>query len=388
MIRAIGVITTGRADYGLLRPVMSQIAGRSGLALTIYATGTHLSRAHGMTVDEIEADGFEVAERVEMLTASDSPLGVATTMALTTLGFAQCFARCRPDILVVLGDRSELHAAVVAALPFNLPIAHLHGGESTEGAIDDPLRHSVTKMSHLHFPATEFYARRILQMGEESWRITVAGAPSLDNLTSVAIPDRATLGQRLGFDEKRPFLLVTYHPVTREPEHASIRTRALIDVLEDEEREIVVTHPNADTGRHSVLAELEGLAARRTNVRLVVSAGIDMYFGLMAHAEAMVGNSSSGIVEAASFELPVVNIGIRQQGRLRPPNVIDAGDEAADIRAGLDRALSPMFRAGLRGMTNPYGDGRAAERIVERVANVEVDRELLIKRFGSVAERS
>lgn len=387
MIRAIGVITTGRADYGLLRPVMSQIAGRSGLALTIYATGTHLSRAHGMTVDEIEADGFEVTERVEMLTASDSPLGVATTMALTTLGFAQCFARCRPDILVVLGDRSELHAAVVAALPFNLPIAHLHGGESTEGAIDDPLRHSVTKMSHLHFPATEFYARRILQMGEESWRITVAGAPSLDNLTSVAIPDRATLGQRLGFDEKRPFLLVTYHPVTREPEHASIRTRALIDVLEDEEREIVVTHPNADTGRHSVLAEMEGLAARRTNVRLVVSAGIDMYFGLMAHAEAMVGNSSSGIVEAASFELPVVNIGIRQQGRLRPPNVIDAGNEAADIRAGLDRALSPTFRAGLRGMTNPYGDGRAAERIVERLANVEVDRELLIKRFGSVAER-
>jgi UDP-hydrolysing UDP-N-acetyl-D-glucosamine 2-epimerase len=384
-LRTIGVVTVARSDYGLLRPVLRAIEADDALRLRLYVSGMHLAPAFGNTVEAIEADGFAIDERVETLAASDTPTGVATSMGLGAVAFAQAYARARPDLLVVLGDRFEVHAAALAALPFNLPVAHIHGGESTAGAIDDPIRHSLTKLSHLHFPATERYARRIAAMGEEPWRITVAGAPGLDTLREVEPLDRAALAARLGVDPQRPFVLITYHPVTLEPERAPERVDALLAALRDVDAQLVITHPNADTGRTAVLERLEAFAAQRTGAHLVVNAGIEAYAGLMAHAEAMVGNSSSGIIEAASFALPVVNVGMRQHGRVRAANVIDALDDTAAIRAALDRALDPAFRASLRGLVNPYGDGHAAQRIGARLREVELGERLLMKHFHEVA---
>lgn len=380
-MRRVGVVTSSRADYGILRPVLRALQDDPRIGLDLYVTGTHLLPAFGTTVTEIEADGFEIGERVEMLAASDSAEGIASSMALGTLAFGGLLSRRSPDLLLVLGDRFEIHAAAVAALPHGIPLAHIHGGESSEGAIDERIRHSITKLAHLHFPSTEHYGRRIVQMGEEPWRVTVSGAPSIDNLGVIEVPDRATLAHRLAFDPDRPFLLVTYHPVTLDPERESDRLDALLAAIGAREEQILITHPNADAQRHAVLGRIEAFASERSDAQLLVNAGTEAYFGLMTEAEAMVGNSSSGIIEAASFELPVVNVGIRQQGRLRPPNVIDAPDDPAAIGAAIDRATSTEFRAGLRGLANPYGDGGAAARIVERLATVPLGEELLIKRF-------
>jgi UDP-hydrolysing UDP-N-acetyl-D-glucosamine 2-epimerase len=374
-MRTVGVVTTSRADYGILRPVLRAITSHPDLDLRLYVSGSHLAERHGLTVSEVEADGFPIAERLETLTGDDSPEGIAASMAQTTSAFGAAFARSRPDVLVVLGDRFEMHAAAVAALPFTLPLAHLHGGEVTEGAIDEALRHGLTKMSHLHFPATEAYADRIEQLGEERWRITVAGAPSLDNLRDVALLGREELGT------DRNFLLVTYHPVTLEPEHAGERAAAVLEALRDVDADLVITAPNADTGREAVLSRIEAFVASRPGAQLLVNAGTQRYFSLMAHAAAMVGNSSSGIIEAASFGLPVVNVGIRQRGRLRARNVIDAPEETGAIRAAVDEAMSRAFRTTLDGLVNPYGDGHAAERIVRRLAEVPLDGHLLHKHF-------
>jgi UDP-hydrolysing UDP-N-acetyl-D-glucosamine 2-epimerase len=375
-VRTVGVVTVGRSDYGILRPVMRAIDAHGELALRVYAT------AHGVAVDEIEGDGLRVDEVVEMLEPSDDPAGIAASMGHGTAAFGALYARERPDLLCVLGDRFEVHSAVAAAVPHTLPVAHVHGGDVTEGAFDDALRHSITKLSHLHFPATEDAARRILQMGEERWRVTVAGAPGLDNLREILPPGRDALGARLGFDGSRPFLLVTYHPVTLEHERVGERVDALLAALGEAGRTLVLTHPNADTGRGAVLERLEAFAAARDDAVVVDNAGTEAYFGLMAHADAMVGNSSSGIIEAASFELPVVNVGARQNGRLRAANVIDTGDGADEIAAGIAKATSPGFRDALRGTANPYGDGHASERIAARLAEVELGERLRRKRFS------
>lgn len=375
------MVTVARSDYGILRPVLRAIEADDGLALRLYAAGSHLSPAMGLTVEEIEADGFAVAERLETLVASDTPAGVAASMGLGTLAFAQAFARHRPDLLVLLGDRFEVHAAAAAALPFMLPVAHVHGGEVTEGAIDESIRHSITKLSHLHFASTERYARRIAQLGEEPWRVCVSGAPGLDNLHTVRPLQRDELGQRLGFDVTRPFLLVTYHPVTLDFERAEELVGGLVAALRDIDCDLVITHPNADTARGAVLRALDSLTRDHPRAHLIANAGTEAYFALMHHADAMVGNSSSGIIEAASFGLPVVNVGARQAGRLRAANVVDTADDPAAIAAGLRRARSEAFREGLVDLVNPYGDGHAAARIVERLRGVALDRRLLVKRF-------
>jgi UDP-hydrolysing UDP-N-acetyl-D-glucosamine 2-epimerase len=376
-VRTIGVVTTSRADYGILRPVLRAIEAHPELHLRLYVSGSHLLERHGMTVRGIEADGFPIAERLETLTGDDTPQGITASMALGTREFGAAFARSAPDLLVVLGDRYEMHAAAVAALPFTVPLAHLHGGEVTEGAIDEALRHGITKMSHLHFPATGASADRIAQLGEERWRITVAGAPSLDNLREIEILDRSALG----ISPDRPFLLVTYHPMTLEPEHAGERAQAVLDALRDVDADLVITAPNADTGREAVMRRIEAFVAERRGANLLTNAGTQRYFSLMAHAAAMVGNSSSGIIEAASFGLPVVNVGIRQRGRLRARNVIDTPENAQAIRAAVDQAISPAFREATAVIDNPYGDGHASERIATRLAEVPLDTHLLHKHF-------
>lgn len=384
-MRTIAVVTVARSDYGIYKPVLAAIKADRRLSLQVVAGGTHLSRRHGMTVRLIEKDGLRVAARVPTVSASDEPAGIAGAIARASAGFARAWARLKPDLILVLGDRYEMHAAALAALPFLIPVAHIHGGELTEGAFDDSLRHSLTKLSHLHFPATARAARRIRQLGEEPWRVTVSGAPALDGFLSRPPLTRAAWAKRLGLPPGPAPLLVTFHPATLEYERAEAQTRELLAALDGAGRPVVLTMPNADTRSGRVRRMLRRWADSRPGVRLFENLG-DLYPSTLAHAAAMVGNSSSGIIEAPSFGLPVVNVGSRQRGRERGANVIDAAPSRASIAAALRRALDPRFRRSLAGRANPYGRGRAARTIAARLASAPLSR-LIPKKFNDLGGR-
>jgi UDP-hydrolysing UDP-N-acetyl-D-glucosamine 2-epimerase len=388
-LRAISAVTAARSDYGIYLPVLRRIREDADLSLRLIVTGMHLSPEFGLTVKEIEADGFEVAERVETLLSSDTPQGIAKSIGLGVLGFAQVYARSRPDVLLVLGDRFEMYAATLAALPFKIPVAHIHGGELTQGAIDDALRHSMTKLSHLHFVSTQEYARRVIQMGEEPWRVVVSGAPSLDNLRLVKLFTREELAARFGLRLGRePFVLVTFHPATLEYEQTEWQVAELLAALEVCDLPVIFTMPNADTSGRTIARMIEEFTATHRSAQAVDNLGTQGYFSMMALTAAMVGNSSSGIIEAASFELPVVNVGSRQRGRVRGENVIDVDYNRASILEGLQEALAPGFREKLRGIRNPYGSGAASEKIVEVLKQVQLDDKLVTKRFHDLGALS
>jgi UDP-hydrolysing UDP-N-acetyl-D-glucosamine 2-epimerase len=368
-VRRVAVVTVGRSDYGIYRPVLRRIVDDPELELGLVVAGAHV--AHG-SVAEIESDGFPIAARIDVRPDDDRPVSAAVAAGRMSSELAEAYERIRPDLVLALGDRYEMLAAVAAAVPLGLPIAHIHGGELTEGAIDDAVRHAITKLSHLHFVATEEYAARVRRLGEESWRVTVSGAPALDNLELLAAES--------GPEVDEPFLLATWHPVTLEPDDAERQLDALLGALADAGTTVVFTHPNADPGRAAIVEAIE-----RSGARVFPSLGTRDYFALMRRAAAMVGNSSSGIVEAASFGLPVVNVGSRQRGRVRGANVIDVEPERGAIAGAIAEAISPEFRARVRDLQNPYGDGHAAERIVARLKAVPLGRELLVKRFEEAA---
>lgn len=384
-MRTIGVVTGSRSDYGSMLPILRKIQASEELKLHLLVTGMHLAAEFGLTVRVIEADGFQISERIEMLLSSDTPEGIAKSIGLGTIGFAQAYARLRPDILVVLGDRFEMLAATLAALPFKIPVAHIHGGELTQGAIDDALRHAITKLSHLHCVATEEAARRVIQMGEEAWRVTISGAPSLETLQAAAPLGLEELLTQHGLPPQVTPLLVTYHPVTLEYERTEWQVRELLGALQACGLPVVFTAPNADTGGRIITRLIQEFVDSHDSAWLITNAGTAGYVSLMQRAAAMVGNSSSGIIEAPSFGLPVVNIGTRQQGRLRAENVIDVGYRRGEILDGIQRAVAPEFRARLRGLPNPYGDGRASEVIVRRLQEVSLDHDLIAKRFMDAA---
>ncbi len=299
------------------------------------------------------------------------------------MGFSQAFNRERPDLLFLLGDRTETLAAAVAALPFNIPIAHLHGGEATEGLIDDAVRHAITKMSHLHFVSTEIYATRVRQMGEAPDRVIVCGAPALDNLNDQLWISPDELERRIGLPMDPPPLVVTYHPVTLSPNDAHWQIAALLDALDEVGGPVIITYPNADTGNASIIAAIRTFEASRPHIRALESLGTVLYYSLLRHAAAMVGNSSSGLIESASFKLPTVNIGDRQKGRVRGANVIDCGEDRHSIAAAIRSATSPAFRQSLADLENPYGDGHAAQKILAILSDHPMDSSLLRKPFYS-----
>ena len=381
-MRTIGVVTTSRADYGIYLPLLKRIKNDPDLQLYLIVSGMHLSPEFGLTVRNIEADGFEIAERVDMLLSSDSPEGIAKSVGVGVVGFAQVYARYRPDILVVFGDRFEMYSAVIAAVPFNIPIAHLHGGELTQGAIDEVLRHSITKMSHLHFVATEEYARRVQQMGEEAWRVIVSGSLSLDQLRTMTMLTRADLASRYNLVLDKPPLLVTFHSTTLEYKKVEWQMSELLAALEMSNLPVVFTSPNADTHGRVLLSMIDDYVKSNPAAQKVDTFGTLGYFSMMRFAQAMVGNSSSGIIEAASFRLPVVNIGNRQKGRARGINVIDVGYDRASILNGIHRAEANEFRTSLRDMTNLYAtDVEAAQTILDTLKRVTLDETLLVKKF-------
>lgn len=379
MNKSIGVVTVGRTDWGIWKPVIDGIRNDRSLELRLYVTGTHLSPEFGLTVNDVINDGFEIHERVEVLISSDSPQGVSKAIGLGLIRFAEVFSRSAPDLLLVLGDRFETFAAVSAAMSFKIPVAHIHGGESTEGAFDQLIRHAITKMSHIHFPATQEYADRIINMGEESWRVHPCGAPGVDSMVATSPIGLSAFARTYDIDATHPFLLVTYHPVTLEYESTNLQVRKLLSALEQSNLQMIITFPNADTSSRGVLKLLTSFVGTHPNAKLVSSMGLIGYSSAMRHAAAMVGNSSSGIIEAASFELPVVNIGNRQNGRTKPLNVIDVGYESSEILSGIQQATSRKFRDSIRGIDNPYGSGSASRKILDTLRSVQLDHRLLLK---------
>lgn len=377
-MRRVAVVTTSRADYGIYRPVLRALARRPELEPVLLVSGAHLSEEHGGTVADIERDGWPIAARIE-LPLDDTTFGVTRATAAALVGFGEAYRDAQPDLVLVLGDRYEMHAAALAALPARIPVAHLHGGERSEGAFDEALRHGITKLSHIHLTSTEDSARRVVQLGEEPWRVTVTGAPSIDALLSeprLAAPELASL---LGVPFDPAPVLVALHPATLggDPKNDA---DALAGALAVVDRPLVITAPNADPGGRAIRARFEALVAERPDAVLRSHLG-DAYRSVLAAAAVLVGNSSSGIIEAATFGLPVVNIGARQDGRVRARNVIDVAAQRDAIVAGLDAALEPGFRDGLADLENPYGDGHASDRIAERLATTPLDQALLMKRF-------
>lgn len=384
--RKIGVVTVARSDFGIYEPVIDHIKADPLFDLHLMATGAHFAPAFGRTVTDIEEKGLEYVPGLEMLLASDSSQGVGKSLGLGIISFAQAFAADRPDLLVVLGDRVEMLCGPVAALAYNIPVAHIHGGAVTEGAIDELVRHAITKMSHLHFVSCDEYAHRVIQMGEEPWRVHNVGAPGLDRVVANQTLPKSESSARVGMDLSLDTLLATYHPVTLELGDLENQVDSFLTALESSGYQIVITYPNSDEGSSTIIEKFHKFSDQhRDRVRLLKNAGTETYLSLMAAVSAMVGNSSSGIVEAPSFHLPVVNIGTRQQGKLRAANVIDVGYSTKEIAAGIQRATSKEFAKGLLGLVNPYGDGHAGRRIVEVLRTVPLNDRLLRKKFVDLA---
>lgn len=378
----IAVVTGQRADYGLLYWLLKEMESDGDLQSVLIATGMHLSPEAGLTVKEIERDGFEVYEKVEMLLSSDTPAAIAKSIGLGVIGFSQTFARTKPDLLVLLGDRFEMLAAAIAAMPFTIPIAHIGGGEKSEGTIDEGIRHALTKMSHLHFVIDDISANRIKKMGEQSWRIFVAGSLRLDFLNHLAEIrlDKKKLSEKLGVDFSQEVILAIYHPVTLEFEDTERQVGNLIEALRSIDRPTVIIYPNLDTSGRVIIDAIERFTQNNRKVKLFRNLSRELYLSLLSAVAVLVGNSSSAIIEAPSFKLPAVNIGNRQKGRVRTRNVIDVGYEVEDIVAGIREALyDKEFRKELEGLKNPFGDGFAAARIVKTLKGIQIDQNLIEK---------
>jgi UDP-hydrolysing UDP-N-acetyl-D-glucosamine 2-epimerase len=380
MMRRIGVVTVGRSDYGIYHPLLRAIRDDIQCQLCLIAAGAHLSPVFGNTLSEIEGDGLEIGARVPMLLSGDSPEEVAMSMGVGIINFTNAYRDLQPDLLVLLGDRFEMLAAAVAALPLRIPVAHLHGGELTQGAMDDSIRHAISKLSHLHFASAAAYGRRIEQMGEEPSRVFVTGSPVVDAILSEPVIGKDELEKELGAQLKNA-LLVTYHPVTLEHERTEEHLTTLLAVLSRFENQVLFTYPNADMGNTVIIDHLQRFAASRPRTHIFVNLGRRKYHSLQRYVAAMVGNSSSGIIEASIFKLPVVNIGDRQMGRLRTSNIIDVPDEALAIERAIHTVLSPQFRESISQMEHPYGKGDASKQILQTLKTVPLNGSLLKKRF-------
>ena len=384
--RRIGVVTTSRADYGHLYWPLRELAADPTIELGVFVLGAHLSPHFGFTVGEIERDGFPIRARIECLLSSDTDTGMAKTIGMAMLGLADAFAAWRPDLLLLIADRYEMLAPASAALAMRIPIAHIEGGEVSQGAIDDHVRNALTKLAHIHFTSTETARRRVIAMGEEPWRVHHAGAPSLDHMRRSRLMERADVETQLGITLARPSILAAFHPVTILTD-TTVEADAYYAAMEQVSGQLIFVYPNADAGGLALIDRSRILARRRSDTHVFMNLDPVTYWSLLGQVDAMVGNSSSGIMEAASFRLPVVNVGMRQQGRERGPNIIDVAAEISAIVMAMERALKPSFREGLGGMENPYGNGTAARTIAAVLATVPLEG-LLIKAPVPVADEA
>lgn len=372
MTKKIAVFTGTRAEYGLLYWLLKDIQADKDLRLQLLVTGMHLSPEFGETFHQIEKDGFVIDEKIEILLSSDSAVGIAKSMGLGVLGFADALSRLSPDALVILGDRFEALAAAQTAMILRIPVVHLHGGEITEGAYDDAIRHAITKLSYLHATSTEEYRQRVIQLGEAPERVFNVGAIGLDHLQRGTFLTVDELAKSLNFPLKQPFVVVTYHPVTLADEEPVSSFNAILDALDQEPSlQIILTYPNADDGGRKIIPLLEAYAAKQPErVLAIPSLGQARYLSAIKHASAVIGNSSSGIIEVPSFDVPTVNIGMRQRGRLAAKSVLHCDATVDSISTCLKFALSRSYKDEGCSMDNPYGQGNASALVISMLKNM------------------
>jgi len=382
-MRKICVVSSGRADYGLLYWPMKKIASDPDLELQTLVTGMHLSPEFGMTVQSFEEDGLPVSKRVDMLLSGDSSVAVTKSLGLAVIGFADAFEQLRPDIILLLGDRFEIFAAAQAALIARIPVAHLFGGDTTEGAYDESLRHSITKMSHLHFVSNEMSAKRVRQLGENPEYIFNVGATSIDAIANATYLDREDFFKAVDFTPRKYNLLVTFHPVTLGCNSSSEQFSSLLAALDNlgSDYGIIFTQPNADTEGRQLMRLLEVYVERNKHAKEYSSLGAH-YLSALKHVDMVVGNSSSGLYEAPSFGIPTINIGDRQKGRLQSDSVINCKADAIDIEKAIRDNIGKRFD----NMINPYGDGNSSDRIIEQLKSIQDPDSLLQKNFFMVDE--
>jgi len=374
MSRKICVITGTRAEYGLLRWVMQGIKDDPELTLQIIATGMHLSPEFGLTYRDIEQDGFKIDRKVEMLTSSDTSVGIAKSMGLGLIGFADALHELKPDLIVLLGDRFEIFSAVSAALVARIPVAHLHGGELTEGAFDEAIRHSITKMSHLHFVAAEEYRQRVIQLGEQPDRVFLVGGLGIDNIKRLKLLDREVLEAAIDFKLGSKNLLITFHPVTLELATASDQMAELLAALAElKDTQLIFTMPNADTDGRLLIRMVEEFVAKHINAKAYTSLGQLRYLSCVSLVDGVIGNSSSGLAEVPSFKKGTINIGDRQRGRLQAANVINCEPTRQSIATAVKKLYAIDFQMGLSKVQNPYGDGKVSEKVVEIIKSHVLD---------------
>jgi GDP/UDP-N,N'-diacetylbacillosamine 2-epimerase (hydrolysing) len=376
-MKKICVVTGSRAEYGLLHLVMTAIRNSSELELQVIATGMHLSPEFGLTYREIKKDGFHIDIKVEMLLSSDTPVGITKSMGVGMIGFADAFNELKPDLLLVLGDRYEIFVAVSAATIGRLPIAHLHGGETTEGAFDDAFRHSITKMSHLHFVAAEEYRKRVIQLGEHPERVFQVGGLGVDNILKMKLLEREELEVAMNFEFREKNLMITFHPVTLEHGTSVGQMDELLSVLEKlNDTQLIITMPNSDTDGRVLFQMIKEFVAKHPHAEAFTSLGHLRYLSCIKYVDGVVGNSSSGLTEVPSFKKGTVNIGDRQKGRLKAESVIDCEPNKNSIVKAITKLYSSEFQTTLTLAKNPYGVGGASKKIIRKLEKINLMEEV------------
>lgn len=379
-MRKIAVVTGTRAEYGILKPVLKAIKTHPHLDLALIVTGMHLSKEFGYTIKEIKKDGFKIDTKVEMLHAEDTGAAMAKSIGKCIEKMTEALKRIKPDFLVLLGDRAEMLAGAVAASYVSIPIAHLHGGD-VSGSVDDSVRHAITKLAHIHFPATQESANRIIKMGEDPSKVFIVGAPALDIILKEKLPKQAKLSRKYSLDLSKPIFLVLQHPVVTEADQAADQIKETLDAIVELKHQTIIIYPNADAGGRRMIKVIKKYA-KYPFIKSYKSIPHADYLGLMGVASVMIGNSSSGIIDAPSFHLPVVNIGTRERGRERSTNVIDVRHNKREITKAIKKALhDKRFRAKVKKCRNPYGAGKASQRIVKVLSKIEITPALLQKKI-------
>lgn len=375
LTKKVAVFTGTRAEYGLLYWLLKDIQSDSELTLQLLVSGMHLSPEFGETYQQIERDGFKIDEKIEILLSSDSAVGTVKSMGLGVLGFADALSRLSPDVLIILGDRFEALAAAQTAMILRIPIVHLHGGEITEGAYDDSIRHAITKLSYLHGTSTEEYRQRVIQLGEDPCRVHNVGAIGLDHLNRATFMSVSELSDSLNFELNKPFFLVTYHPVTLGNEQPEESFLSLLDALEQyPEYQIILTYPNADDGGRRIIPILENYSLRNPKrVLAIPSLGQVRYLSAVKHSSAVIGNSSSGIIEVPAFDVPTVNIGVRQKGRLSAKSVINCNHTKESVVSAIKHAVERRYKSKDEIIENPYGQGDTSRQVIEMIKSLQFE---------------
>jgi len=381
-MRKILVVTGTRSEYGLLYNTMKEIQTSKELELQLIVTGNHLVSEFGGTIKEIRKEGFTIDDEIDMIISSDKKSALLKSMGIEMIQMAQSFDRLKPDMLLILGDRYETFIAATCAMMMNVPIAHMNGGESTEGAIDEQIRHAITKMAHIHFPGAEYYKERIIKMGEEAWRVFNVGQAGVENIKRLEVYSKPAIEKQLNIELNKRIFLITYHPVTLESENVEIQIDNLLNSLREFDAKFIFTYPNADFGSKIVIDKINEFVKEIKNAYVFSNLGQKKYLSLLNYADVMIGNSSSGIIESPIFRLPVVNIGNRQKGRLRNKNIIDTGYTKREIVDAINKSLfDEKFKRGLNEIESIYGDGTTSIKITKVLKTIEIDKKLLEKKL-------